>query len=163
MINQLTASVSSTGKALVNIFIRSAVIWLILSYYKLIDKIIDGSFPFHAGVIDWFGFCIVLVVFLSFFRKPQAVVKQKPAEIPPLIRQLVEVERFFAQTSLEKDVDYSINRHAGGWSFIIDSDEWKTGGNQDNFPGSCPENCLSDFFHYVNTNKIDFKTLKKIS
>jgi FtsH-binding integral membrane protein len=69
MIQKLNAILSSVGKAILNLFIRAAVLWLILGYYGLAKRL-DANFITTANVVDWFGLCIVVVVGLSLFRTP---------------------------------------------------------------------------------------------
>ena len=165
MIKKLNSILSSAGKAILNLFIRAAVLWLILGYYGLAKKM-DTNFITTADVVDWFGLCIVVVVVLSLFRQPAKAVQPVTAvkEEPPVIIQMMAgVENYLTSTSLGDKAEYALHRHGDGWTFSVDSNEWVSGGNEQFFYGDFPEECMDKFFDYINSHEIDEKTLKKIS
>ena len=167
MIKKLSDIFSSTGFAIVNIFIRAFVLWMIVTHYGLLDKIMSGVFPLKADVVDWFGFCISLVVILSFFRPPPKVVRPElvQKEQPPvLLLQLANAGDFFSATSIpEKDIQYGLTRLGNGWLFKVGTKVWEESGHPVEFTAGTPEGCLSEFFDYVNNSNIDLKTLNKRS
>ena len=163
MIKKLNEIMSSTGKALLNLLARSALLWLILNHYGLWGKIVSGVFPATANVVDWFGLCISVVVILSLFRQPPRVVNQTPQvqQPPVIIQMLLEVEEYLTGTSLGEKVEYTLSRHKDGWTFSVDNEDWVKAGNEQFFYGEFPEECMENFFNYINSHKIDGKTLKK--